>query len=445
MNSSRRDFLKRSASLITAAAVTPALTSCRNKVAPSDSIRVAPSDVIRVALMGCNGMGFYNLQDHIKIPGVECVALCDVDENVLNKRAAELGKQVSKAPKLVKDYRRLLDDKSVDVIIVGTPDHWHCLPTVHACEAGKDVYVEKPLANSIAECEVMVKAARRYNRIVQVGQQQRSGQHWHDALEMVKSGKLGKIRKIKAWGFFEYGRTSPKVPDSPVPAGVDFDMWLGPAPLRSFNTGRFHGNWRFSWPYGGGLLTDWGVHLLDIALWAVNGEMPVSIQSVGGIYSYPGNAIETADTQTVLYEYKDLLIEWEHVGGLSKGLYGRGYGVAFIGNDGTLIINREGWEVIAEEIDGKPKIEGLSLQPADHTDHQKHVANFIEGVKTRKRTICDVEIGRDAAVLAHMGNIAYRTGDKLYWNKDKKEFVSNDKANGLIKPVYRAPWKFPDV
>jgi len=291
----------------------------------------------------------------------------------------------------------------------------------------------------------MLKAARKYNRVVQVGQQQRSGQHWQDAIALVKSEKLGKLRKIKTWGFFDYGKTSPKVADTPVPAGVDFNMWLGPAPSRSFNTGRFHGNWRFAWDYGGGLLTDWGVHLLDIALWAVDGKMPTSILSAGGIYAYKNNAIETADTQTVIYEYDGLLIEWEHAGGLSKGFYGRHYGVAFIGNNGTLVINREGWEVIPEEENGTPKMEAVPLQAADKKDHEKHVANFIACVKSRERPICDVEIGKNSASLAHMGNIAYRTGNKLYWDKAKQTFVNDTKANAFIQPAYRSPWSFPKI
>lgn len=438
MKSSRRDFLKNTSSLLAGAAFTPLISGELAACSP-------PSDTVRIALIGCRGMGLYNLKDHLKVPGVECAAMCDVDANVLNEKGAEIKQLTGKAPALYKDFRKIIDDKSIDAVIVGTPDHWHCLPTVHACEAGKDVYVEKPLANSIGECEVMLKAARKYNRIVQVGQQQRSGQHWQDALALVKSGKLGKLRKIKAWGFFEYGRTSPKVPDSPVPAGVDFDMWLGPAPTRSFNTGRFHGNWRFAWDYGGGLLTDWGVHLLDIALWAVDGKMPKSISSVGGIYAYKDNAIETADTQTVIYEYPDLMIEWEHAGGLSKGFYGRHYGVAFIGNNGTLVINREGWEIIAEESNGSPKTEPIALQPPDKTDHAKHVNNFISCIKSRQKPICDIEIGRNAAILAHMGNLAYRTGNKLYWDASKNNFGNDAKANALIEPAYRQPWKFPKI
>lgn len=437
MNNSRRKFLKNSGALLAGGFVAP--------LAPVAEIYPTAPQPLKVALIGCNGMGFYNLQDHLKVPGVECIYLCDVDESVLQRRAGDLGKITSKTPRLVKDFRRVIDDKSVDAIIVGTPDHWHCLPTVYACEAGKDVYVEKPLANSIYECEAMLAAARRYKRIVQVGQQQRSGEHWQHTVSLVKSGRLGKLRKIKAWGFFEYGRTTPRVADTPVPSGVDYDMWLGPAPDRAFNTGRFHGNWRFSWDYGGGLLTDWGVHLLDIALWAVEGKMPNTIQSTGGIYAYKDNLIETADTQTVVYGYDDLHVEWEHVGGLHSGYYDRAYGIAFIGNDGTLVVNREGWELIPEVENGKPKTEAIPFQEPDRGDHLKHVANFVESVRTRQLPICDVETGRNAAVLAHMGNIAYRTGDKLTWDEQTRQFVSNARANALITPAYRQPWKRPQL
>jgi len=168
---------------------------------------VSPNDKFTIALIGCRGMGMYDLKDHLKFPEIECGGLCDVDEKVLNERASEIGKLTGKTPKLFKDYRKVLEDKSIDAVIVGTPDHWHCLMATDACEAGKDVYVEKPLANSVGECEIMLNIARKYNRVVQVGQQQRSGQHWQDVVALVRSGKLGTIRKIKTWGYFDYGKT----------------------------------------------------------------------------------------------------------------------------------------------------------------------------------------------------------------------------------------------
>lgn len=432
----RRSFIRKSSSLLAGTLLTPLLYEKLHA-------GVSQNDKIQVALIGCRGMGFYNLEDHLKISEVECVALCDVDENVLNERAKKVTEITGKTPKLYKDYRKVLEDKDIDVVIIGTPDHWHCLPTVEACQVGKDVYVEKPLANSIAECQVMLKAARKYNRVVQVGQQQRSGQHWQDCVAMVKSGKLGTIRKIKTWGYFDYGKGNPRVPDSEVPAGVDYDFWLGPAPKRAFNKNRFHGSWRHFWDQGGGLMTDWGVHLLDIPLWAMDVKTPHSVSASGGIYAYPENCIETADTLNVLYDFGKFTLEWDHAGGLGKGIYGRNYGVAFIGNNGTLIVNREGWEVMAESSNDVDKTEIIPLQPADKGDHLKHVQNFIECVKSRKQPACDIEFGHNSALVAHMGNIAYRTGNKLWWDADKSKFKDDAKANAFLKPEYRGPWKFP--
>ncbi len=432
----RRDFLKNTGAIAAGAALSPLMAS-------QLGTRVSPNDKFTIALIGCRGMGMYDLKDHLKFPEIECGGLCDVDEKVLNERASEIGKLTGKTPKLFKDYRKVLEDKSIDAVIVGTPDHWHCLMATDACEAGKDVYVEKPLANSVGECEIMLNIARKYNRVVQVGQQQRSGQHWQDVVALVRSGKLGTIRKIKTWGYFDYGKAKPKVPDTPVPSGVDYDLWLGPAPKRPFNFNRFHGSWRFYWEQGGGLMTDWGVHLLDIPLWAMNVRVPKSVSSSGGIYAYPDNAMETADTQSVIYDFGNFLLEWDHAGGITKGAYGRNYGVAFIGNNGTVVVNREGWELIPEADGSNTRMEAIPLQQADLKDHEKHVKNFVECLKNRKQPICDIEFGRNAAVVAHLGNIAYRTGHKLFWDDERKSFGNDTQANALIQPEYRGPWKFP--
>lgn len=435
---SRRKFIRNSGSLLAGAALS-------SMVSPDIHARISPNDKLTVALIGCRGMGMYNLTDHLKQPGIGCAALCDVDSNVLQERAKTIEELTGSKPQLYKDYRHIIDDKAIDIVIIGTPDHWHCLPAVHACEAGKDVYVEKPLANSIAECQVMLRAAREYNTVVQVGQQQRSGQHWQDVVARVRSGELGTIRKIRAWGYFGYGKGSPEVPDSPVPEGVDYNTWLGPAPQHPFNRNRFHGSWRHFWDHGGGLLTDWGVHLLDIPLWAMGVKFPKSVAASGGIYAYPDHAIETPDTLNVLYDYGSFTLEWDHAGGLSTGLYGRNYGVAFIGNNGTLVANREGWEVIAESENNTEKMQHIPLQAADKDAHEKHVKNFIECVKTRSRPICDIEAGHQVALIAHMGNIAYRTGNRLSWDESKGKFADDKRANDLLKPDYRSPWKFPSV
>ncbi|HRH60562.1 MAG TPA: Gfo/Idh/MocA family oxidoreductase [Chitinophagaceae bacterium] len=233
--SSRRRFINNTAKIAAGAAFAPLIVQGK---------RFSPNEKINIALIGCRNMGFGNLENALKVAGVECAALCDVDESILEKRSADVNKIQGKQPQQYKDFRKLLDNKDIDAVIIGTPDHWHCLPFVYACEAGKDIYVEKPLANSIAECDVMVQTAKKYNRVVQVGQQQRSGAHWKQAMDFMNDGKIGQLRKVNIWANFNYGVGQPVVPDSEPPAGVDFDMWLGPAPQRTFNAARFHGSWR---------------------------------------------------------------------------------------------------------------------------------------------------------------------------------------------------------
>ena len=439
MHPSRRTFLKRSSALAAGTVVAATLPY-------GAQAKVSPNEKLTVGLIGCKNMGAQNLKDFLRMPGVVCAAICDIDDEWLNKRAAEVREQTGQNPKLYKDFRKVIERKDIDCIIIGTPDHWHCLPMIYACETGKDVYVEKPLANTLAECDLMLQAARKYQRVVQVGQQQRSATHWFDVISMVQSGKLGKMRRIKIWANFKYGAGRPAVPDEPVPLGVDFDMWLGPAPARTFNPARFHGSWRMFWDYGGGLMTDWGVHLLDMALWAMKiSEPPKSTMATGGIFASQGNALETADTQTVLYEFDDFSMSWEHNGGIQSGPWGKNYGIAFIGSNGTLIANREDWLVIPEHDDKTPRMEAIETQPGDTLDHEKHVANFIECIKSRQKPAADIEIGHLAAVFAHLGNLAYRSGEKLLWDSKAKQFRNNPKANELARAHYRAPWVLPKI
>lgn len=437
----RRTFLSQGSRLLAGASLVGSLPSAiqgRTKA-------VAPSDTVRIALIGARSMGFGNLENALRQPGVECVAICDVDSQVLNERAQQVSQMKGKKPALYSDFRKLLDDKTIDAVIIGTPDHWHCLITVYACQAGKDVYVEKPLANSIAECNLMVKATRKYNRIVQVGQQQRSGPYFKNAIDLIKAGKIGKLRKVQVWGNFDYGVGQPMVPDEPAPPGVDFDMWLGPAPRRSFNRARFHGNWRMFWDYGGGLVTDWGVHLLDMALWAKDiAVLPKSVQSAGGNFSFSDHAHETFDTLSVVYQLDDYTITWDHVAGTEKGPFGRNYGLCFIGDDGSLVINRETWELIPETADGKNKTPALPGGKGEDS-HEDHMKNFLECIKSRKDPNCTIENGRLVALYAHMGNIALRSQSRLVWNEISGNFGKNDAANAFIKPAYRSPWSLPNL
>ncbi|PWU02439.1 MAG: oxidoreductase [Bacteroidetes bacterium] len=437
---SRRKFLANSSKAALALGISQTIpSSVFSKKA------IAPSDKINIALIGARSMGFGNLQNALKQTGVECAAICDIDDSILKQRIADVVKIQGKSPRAFKDFRKLLDQKDIDAVIIGTPDHWHCLQTIMACEAGKDVYVEKPLANSIGECDLMVKAVRKYNRVVQVGQQQRSGDHWKQAMDFIKTGNIGKLRKVNVWGNFNYGIGQPIVPDEAIPAGVDFDMWLGPAPQRSFNKSRFHGSWRMFWDYGGGLITDWGVHLLDMALWVKDiKDTPLAVSAVGGNYSFADHAHETFDTMSVNFQMKDYNITWEHTAGTQNGPYGRSYGLAYIGDKATLVIDRDGWELFPEIQDGKPLVPVMPKQPG-HDNHEEHMKNFLECMKSRRDPNCPIENGRLVALYAHAGNLALKTNSRLVWDENSKSFINNSAANAHLLPVYRSPWKIPVV
>ncbi|MFC2113703.1 Gfo/Idh/MocA family protein, partial [Bacteroidota bacterium] len=267
----------------------------------------------------------------------------------------------------------------------------------------------------------MLKAAKRYDRVVQVGQWQRSDPHWMDAVNYVHSGKLGKIQTVKAWIYLAWEGEYPILPDEPVPDGVDYDFWLGPAPNRPFNKYRFHFTWRWFWDYAGGMMSDWGVHLLDYALFGMDQYVPNSVTSSGGKYAFPDDAREVPDTQYTLYEFDDFGLSWETTVGIGKGNYDRVHGVAFIGRNGTLVVNREGWEVIPEDYKDNPTIEAVPLTLRDNSagsgvDH--HVRNFLQCLKTREKPNANIDIAAHIARFSHMGNISLRTGRKLYWNPD---------------------------
>lgn len=297
----------------------------------------------------------------------------------------------------------------------------------------------------------MVAAARRYGRVVQVGQWQRSGAHWADALEFVNSGKLGRIRLVKAWAYQDWMKPIPVVPDEPAPEGVDYDMWLGPAPKRPFNKNRFHFNFRWFWDYAGGLMTDWGVHLIDMALAGMNASAPKSVIASGGKFAYPDDASETPDTLQAVYEFDGFSMLWEHATGIGLGPYGRNHGVAFIGNNGTLVVDRGGWEVMpeVERINWRPDRYKMQHVPAQSRSGSggldEHTLNFVECMKSREQPACDVAIGANTAVVAHMGNIAFKTGRKVYWDEASRSFVNDDEANKLMSVTYRGPWKLPEI
>ncbi|WP_312790329.1 Gfo/Idh/MocA family oxidoreductase [Sphingobacterium sp.] len=425
----RKEFIKNSSLLAAAALLT------------NSKVFGFQENIVRVGLIGTKGMGWSNLNAILKVPGVVCTALCDVDENVLKNRAMELKKRDINVKTYI-NYQDLLSASDVDVVIVATPDHWHCMQMVDAVAAGKDVYVEKPIGNSIRECEIMVAAANKHKRVVQVGQWQRSQQHFRDAMNFVHSGKLGKIRLVKAWAYQGWMKSIPVEPDAPVPAGVHYDKWLGPAPKRAFNPNRFHFNFRWYWDYAGGLMTDWGVHMLDYALIGMKVTDPISVMASGGKFAYPDDAAETPDSLTTVYEFDGFNVQWEQATGIDLGPYQKTHGVSFIGNNGTLVVNREGWEVIPE----KGRMDAVAFQRSQDNGLDMHMINFVEAVrkKSAEGLHAPIEAGAHIAIFSQMGNIAYRTKKKLFWDKQKRLFNDKD-ADKYLSKVYHNGYYLPKV
>ena len=438
----RRNFLQKSAASVAGLGLTPLMGSSYSSIYG----QTAPGNKVNVALMGCRSMGFDDLNTFLDYPEVECVALCDVDDEWLNKRAADVEKKSGKKVKnLYKDWRKIIDNKDVDVVIIGTPDHWHCLPMIMAAQAGKDVYVEKPLSNTIEECNLMVKAARKYNRVVQVGQWQRSDPHWDEAAKYLRAGNIGRIRTVKVWAYQDNKPTLPVKPDSNPPAGVDYEMWLGPAPKRPFNEYRFHYNFRFFWDYAGGLMSDWGVHLLDYAMEGMGVGLPGRIFSGGGKFAYPNDAMETPDTLMVTYSYKDFNMIWDHACGINHGPYDKKEGLAFYGENGTMILTRAGWEVIPVVSNNSPRMEAVPFKKGEGKGLYNHVGNFLSCIKSRQLPAGDIEIGARVAKLSHLGNISCRLQQEIHWDNASNSFIGNNAANALAKAYYRSPWELPKL
>jgi predicted dehydrogenase len=440
MKHTRRVFLERSA--LAAAGLGMA------SVFPMQATQriMGANDRLVAGVIGINGMGMADLTAFLKLPGTECAAICDIDDNVLQRQAAAVEKLQGKKPALYKDFRKMLERNDIDVVIIATPDHWHCLAYVYALQAGKSVYCEKPLANSIEEINLMQRAASRYGKVVQIGQWQRSDPHWQDAVAYVHSGKLGKIRTVRAWSYQGWMKSVPVLADEPVPAGVDYDFWLGPAPARPFNRNRFHFTFRWFWDYAGGMMTDWGVHILDYALYGMQVTHPKSVMAMGGKFAYPDDACETPDTLQALYEFDGFTLLWDHGIGIDGGYYGRSHGVGFVGNNGTLVVDRDGWEVIPEHEGNKDKIERVPLQKGKGIGLDNHMKNFTDCIRDNSiKPNAGIEIGATVARVAHLGNVAFKTGRRLYWNGAESAFTGDEQANALLKARYRQPWTLPVI
>ena len=443
---------------------TAGFTAAMQGVSVTPNARAAANDRVGLGVIGCGSQGTWDQRAFMAQPDVEIVALCDVYRTNLEKNRQLAGGN----PKRYTDYRRLLEDKSVQAVLIATPEHWHAYMTIDACDAGKDVYCEKPASHNIRDGRLAVEAARRNNRIVQVGSQQRSGAHFQRAVKYIQDGRLGDVHYAVCFGHaaprIDPVDAGPPVPSTP-PADLDYDFWLGPAAYRPFaevwprNRNRF-------WDYYGGYLTEWGAHLTDIVLWALKAPPPRVIQASGA--QFGNKNTEMPDTLQVLYEYPNCIFQfsvlshnsWGPNGDAGAGRWGS-YGIQFHGSKGTLFIDRAGFRLHPQYVrradpnhpprpiewhnddrelgyyyttETFPETAESSIQLPAHARH------FIDCVRSRKRPIAEIEDGHRTNTVNRLGNIAYRLGRRLRWDGEKEQVIDDPEANRLVTGTYRAPW-----
>ena len=412
----------------------------------------APSERVRVGIMGAGGRALSLVNTFSANKSVEVVAIADIDPGRLAKGIEVAEKLQGRKPREESDFRKLIDDKSIDALVIGTPDHWHAIPTILACQAKKDVYVEKPDSHNIVEGMRMVAAMRKHKCIVQMGSQHRATTRLQSAIEFVKTGRLGRCVVAKAWESSKQGAVN-VAPDSAPPDGVDYEMWMGSAPKRPFNVNRFHGRWRWFFDYGTGDLGNDGVHRLDMAVALFNAALeaqkseplglPKTIFASGGKW-YFNDAQEFPDTMQVNYEFgtgqQTRLLTYEMRVWAPYNYLGESEGSAVFGDQGYIICGNNRWIAYGKG--------GEVLDKGEGDSHEKpHVQNFIDCIKSRKKPYCDLEtIGHPASVLCHAGNIAARVGRKLTLDSTTEAFLGDDAANALrTRPEYRKPWVLPEV
>ena len=439
---SRRQFIARSA----AVAAFPYVLTQRGLAAKRPA-----SERIRVGMVGAAGRAGSLNSIFARNPNAEVVSIAEIDP----RRTAQTLQRVTEIqgykPRVTTDFRKLIEDDSIDALCVGTPDHWHAIPTILGCLAGKDVYVEKPDGHNIVEGQRMVAAMRKHKRIVQMGSQHRSTERLQSALAYIREGQLGKCLVAKAWESSKQGNIG-RPADGPAPKEVDYDMWLGSAPKRPFNPNRFHGRWRWFYDYGSGDLGNDGVHRLDMAYAALSaaveteGEaplrMPRKISGTGGKWYFDDDQ-EWPDTMQVSYEYPGKpprVLTYEMRVWAPYHYLGEMEGSAVFGDKGYIIIGNKGWR--AYEHGGK-----LVKQHGGNSDATPHVQDFLDCIKTRKRPFCDLEtVGHPASVLCHAGNIATRLGRTITFDEQTETFVNDDQANAMRgRSEWRKPWVLPEV
>jgi predicted dehydrogenase len=446
-NVNRRQFLKRSAAALTFAAL-PGYAADFGDMKK------------RVGLIGCGWYGKVDLLRLIQVAPVEVVSLCDVDRQMLSD-AAELvaTRQLSKKkPRTHSDYRALLKEKDLDLVLIATPDHWHALPMIAACEAGLDVYCQKPLGVDVVECQAMLDAARKYRRVVQIGTQRRSTPHLIEARErVIKEGRLGAIARVEICCYYHM-RASGNPADTTPPANLDYEMWTGPAPLRPYNQWVHPRGWRAFMEYSNGIVGDMCVHMLDMVRWMLDLGWPNTISSSGGILVDKTSKANISDTQTATFDFDDLQVVWSHRtwGDAPDPKYP--WAAIFYGDKGTLKAGVNGYDFYPagkseSTLKGEPLFE-YEKYPEDKTEKEleRHVASAVRGhlrdllanIATRGRPVADIEQGCISSAACILANLSMQLGRSLKWDAVQGRVVGDDEANRRLRRPYRAPWSHPE-
>jgi predicted dehydrogenase len=406
----------------------------------------SPNDTVRIAVVGCGGRGSSHVNAWSAMPNVEIVALCDVDESHIAAKLKILAGKGKPTPATYVDFRKLLEDKSIDAVSLATPNHWHTLQTIWACQAGKDVYVEKPCSHNVFESQQIIAAARKYDRIVQQGSQSRSSPALREAVQRMATGELGEVYMARGL-CYKWRDTIGHTPVSAVPAGVDYDLWTGPAPKRPFSMNRFHYNWHWMWDTGNGDLGNQGIHEVDIARWGLGVTHPTKVSAIGGKFMFDDDQ-ETPNTLTASYEFdvkgvkKMMTFEvrhWisPHEAGINGEKPGNTIGNQFYGSKGYLVIDNYNKYY---SFMGKEQTPGPGATARD-----QHWENFISAVRSRKRDDLNAEIeeGALSCNLMHLANISYRVGRTLHWDAKTMTCIGDPEANKMLTRAYRAPFTVP--
>lgn len=446
MTTNRREFIRHSSALAAGLGVTSLIPG--NLMA--EAAEGNTQSTVNLGVIGV-GMGCRDLQGALTDnPWVHCVAMCDVNSVRLEEQAVRFKKDFPDQAadiRLYSDFRKLLSNKEIDGVIIATPDHWHTYVFAEALKAGKAVYVEKPVAHSIEECNIMLDLQKKYNRVVTTGLWQTSQKYFRGADEILKTGVLGEVYKVQIW-LSQGTDPRPLVEDAQAPATLDYNMWLGPAPERPYNPYRVR-SWRSFWHYGGGQQTDWGVHWIDSAfdglatLGLCNRNFPKAVFSTA--FKNNDSFNETPSCQTTIFQYENFHIEWAQQ---VAHLYNRNQGVAWIGSKATLVCNRDGYELIPQlDRNNETSVEAVKLVGKfEEGGIEAHASNWCTCIRDKSlNTNSPLEKGVFATILAHMANISFRSGTCVTYDPVKRSFNNNPAADSYIKAHYRDPWQLPGI